>query len=148
MAGERGRKSVAPRKAAEVIASLTDDQRAAVEAVINRLFREIRDVRPAWRQAWPTKQAMESSKIKWLAALIEAGCTDWEAQIEVGLARLRAEVRRSTIVGESGSLRQVIGFSILWDTGFGPLRLNFSNALEKESFDKEQSFDLTIQARC
>ena len=58
-----------------------------------------------------------------------------------------ANTTGGTIVGESGSLRQVIGFSILWDTGFGPLRLNFSNALEKESFDKEQSFDLTIQAR-
>jgi len=91
MGGERGRKSLAPRKAAEVIAALSEDQRAAVEGVINRLFREIRDVRPAWRQAWPSKQAMESSKVKWLAALIEAGCTDWEAQIEVGLARLRAE---------------------------------------------------------
>lgn len=91
MAGERGRKSLAPRKAVDVIAALTEDQRAAVEGVINRLFREIRDVRPAWRQAWPTKQAMESSKVKWLAALIEAGCTDWDEQIEVGLVRLRAE---------------------------------------------------------
>ncbi|TMV13478.1 outer membrane protein assembly factor BamA [Arenibacterium halophilum] len=52
-----------------------------------------------------------------------------------------------TIVGESGSLRHVIGFSILWDTGFGPLRLNFSNALRKETYDKEQTFDLTLQAR-
>ena len=52
-----------------------------------------------------------------------------------------------TIVGESGSLRHVIGFSILWDTGFGPLRLNFSNALRKETYDREQSFDLTLPAR-
>jgi outer membrane protein insertion porin family len=51
------------------------------------------------------------------------------------------------IVGADGSFRHVIGFSLLWDTGFGPLRFNFSNALRKESFDKEQSFDLTIQAR-
>ena len=51
------------------------------------------------------------------------------------------------VVGESGSFRHVIGFSLLWDTGFGPLRFNFSNAIRKESFDKEQSFDLTIQAR-
>ncbi|MEX0282045.1 MAG: BamA/TamA family outer membrane protein, partial [Arenibacterium sp.] len=51
------------------------------------------------------------------------------------------------IVGEGGSFRHVIGFSLLWDTGFGPLRFNFSNALRKESFDQEQSFDLTIQAR-
>ncbi|PJE34494.1 outer membrane protein assembly factor BamA [Pseudooceanicola lipolyticus] len=51
------------------------------------------------------------------------------------------------IVGANGSLRHVIGFSLLWDTGFGPLRLNFSEAIKSESFDKEQSFDLTIQAR-
>lgn len=51
------------------------------------------------------------------------------------------------IVGEGGSFRQVIGFSLLWTTGFGPLRFNFSKALKKEDFDKEQSFDLTLQAR-
>ncbi|MBY5932792.1 outer membrane protein assembly factor BamA [Tateyamaria omphalii] len=48
------------------------------------------------------------------------------------------------VVGEGGSFRHVIGFSILWDTAIGPLRLNFSNALKKEEFDREQSFDLTI----
>ncbi|NIZ62967.1 outer membrane protein assembly factor BamA [Sedimentitalea sp. CY04] len=52
-----------------------------------------------------------------------------------------------SIVGEDGSFRQVIGFSLLWTTGIGPLRFNFSKALQKETFDKEQSFDLTIQAR-
>lgn len=51
------------------------------------------------------------------------------------------------IVGSSGSFRHVVGFSILWTTGFGPLRFNFSKALRKEDFDKEQSFDLTLQAR-
>ncbi|MFD2855632.1 outer membrane protein assembly factor BamA [Seohaeicola zhoushanensis] len=51
------------------------------------------------------------------------------------------------IQGANGSVRHVIGFSLLWDTGFGPLRFNFSNALRKESFDKEQSFDLTLQAK-
>ncbi|MEO9575766.1 MAG: outer membrane protein assembly factor BamA [Tateyamaria sp.] len=48
------------------------------------------------------------------------------------------------VVGESGSFRHVIGFSIFWDTAIGPLRLNFSNALKKEDFDEEQTFDLTI----
>ncbi len=51
------------------------------------------------------------------------------------------------IVGASGSIRHVIGVSVLWETPFGPLRFNFSNALKKEEFDKEQSFDLTVQAR-
>ena len=48
------------------------------------------------------------------------------------------------VVGEGGSFRHVIGFSIFWDTVVGPLRLNFSNALVKEEFDEEQTFDLTI----
>lgn len=51
------------------------------------------------------------------------------------------------VVGAGGSVRQVIGFSLLWDTAFGPLRFNFSQALQKEEFDREQTFDLTIQAR-
>ena len=51
------------------------------------------------------------------------------------------------IVGANGSIRQVIGVSVLWETPFGPLRFNFSHALKKEEFDKERSFDLTVQAR-
>jgi len=50
------------------------------------------------------------------------------------------------IVGADGSFRQVIGVSLLWTTAIGPLRFNFSKAIKKESFDNEQSFDLTIQA--
>jgi outer membrane protein insertion porin family len=53
----------------------------------------------------------------------------------------------SNIVGRNGSFRHVIGFSVLWTTGLGPLRFNFSKALRKEDFDQEQSFDLTLQAR-
>ncbi len=51
------------------------------------------------------------------------------------------------VCGADGSWRSAIGISLLWTTGFGPLRFNFSKALQKEVFDKEQSFDLTIQAR-
>lgn len=53
----------------------------------------------------------------------------------------------TSIVGRDGSFRHVVGFSILWRTGLGPLRFNFSKALKKEDFDQEQSFDLTLQAR-
>ena len=48
------------------------------------------------------------------------------------------------VVGEGGSFRHVIGFSIFWDTAIGPLRLNFTNALRSEEFDREQTFDLTL----
>lgn len=53
----------------------------------------------------------------------------------------------ANIVGANGSVRQVVGVSLLWDTPFGPLRFNFSQAVKKEDFDKEQNFDFTIQAR-
>ena len=52
----------------------------------------------------------------------------------------------SNVVGESGSFRHVIGFSILWDTPLGPLRFNFSNPIVSEDFDREQSFEVTINA--
>ena len=48
------------------------------------------------------------------------------------------------VVGESGSFRHVIGFSILWDTALGPLRFNFTDAIRRESFDRTRSFDLTL----
>ena len=58
-----------------------------------------------------------------------------------------ANLAGGSVVGEGGSLRHVIGFSIFWDTAIGPLRLNFSNALKKEAFDQEQTFDLTISTK-
>ena len=42
--------------------------------------------------------------------------------------------------------RHVVGVALIWQSPFGPLRFNFSHALQKETFDKEQQFDLTIQS--
>jgi outer membrane protein insertion porin family len=53
----------------------------------------------------------------------------------------------ANVVGASGSLRHAVGVSLLWTTPIGPLRFNFSHAVKKEDFDKEQNFDLTLQAR-
>jgi outer membrane protein insertion porin family len=47
-------------------------------------------------------------------------------------------------VDDSLILRSTVGFSIFWETPIGPLRLNFSKALMKEDYDREQSFDLTV----
>ena len=52
-----------------------------------------------------------------------------------------------SIVGESGSFRHVIGVTIFWDTPVGPLRFNFSDAIKKETYDREQSFELTLTTR-
>ncbi len=51
------------------------------------------------------------------------------------------------IIDDSAKLRSAIGLSVLWDTPLGPLRFNFSKALKKETYDKEQRFDLTISTK-
>ena len=44
-------------------------------------------------------------------------------------------------------LRSSVGFSLFWTTPIGPLRFNFSKALDKQSYDKTQNFDLTISTK-
>ncbi len=41
--------------------------------------------------------------------------------------------------------RHVVGFSLFWASPFGPLRLNFSQALKSEPGDLEQQFDVTVK---
>jgi outer membrane protein insertion porin family len=50
-------------------------------------------------------------------------------------------------VDDSMNIRSTIGFSLLWDTPIGPLRLNFSKAIKKEDYDLEQTFDLTVATK-
>jgi outer membrane protein insertion porin family len=52
-----------------------------------------------------------------------------------------------TTVDDSFIPRASVGVSVFWTTPIGPLRFNFSKALKKEDFDKEQSFDLTISTK-
>lgn len=50
-------------------------------------------------------------------------------------------------VDDSFIPRASVGLSVFWTTPIGPLRFNFSKALQKEDYDKEQSFDLTISTK-
>lgn len=50
-------------------------------------------------------------------------------------------------VDDAFRIRSAIGVSLLWDTPIGPLRFNFSRALQKEAYDEEQTFDLTVSTR-
>ena len=52
-----------------------------------------------------------------------------------------------TNVDDSLHWRSAIGFSVFWNTPIGPLRFNFSRALVKEDYDREQNFDLTVSTR-
>ena len=51
------------------------------------------------------------------------------------------------VIYNDASLRHVVGLSVFWDTALGPLRFNFSKALVKEKYDKEQEFELTISTQ-
>jgi outer membrane protein insertion porin family len=50
-------------------------------------------------------------------------------------------------VDDSFIPRATVGVSVFWTTPIGPLRFNFSRALKKEDYDKEQTFDLTVSTR-
>lgn len=41
--------------------------------------------------------------------------------------------------------RHVIGFSLFWESPFGPIRMDFSHALQKEPFDIERNFDFSVR---
>ncbi len=53
----------------------------------------------------------------------------------------------ANVIYEDFSLRHSIGASVFWETPVGPLRFNFAKALKKETFDEEQTFNLTISTQ-
>ncbi|PWR03315.1 outer membrane protein assembly factor BamA [Meridianimarinicoccus roseus] len=50
-------------------------------------------------------------------------------------------------VDDDFHLRQVIGATIFWTTPIGPLRFDFTRALEKEDYDDERTFDFRVSTR-
>lgn len=50
-------------------------------------------------------------------------------------------------IDDSFTPRAAVGVSVFWNTPIGPLRFNFSKAVQKEDYDREQSFDLTVSTR-
>ncbi len=57
------------------------------------------------------------------------------------------EETNSNVFYDDFTARHVVGISVFWTTPLGPLRFNFSEALSKETFDEEQTFDLTISTQ-
>lgn len=49
--------------------------------------------------------------------------------------------------GVDSSIRSAGGVSILWTTPIGPLRMNFSRPIQKQSFDISQNFELTLSTK-
>ena len=73
---------------AEIKAEL--DRKTA--AVINRLFRDLRTIFSAWKQAWPDMGTYKAAKQQWLTAFLEAGINTPE-QLQFGLMRCRQSGR-------------------------------------------------------
>jgi outer membrane protein insertion porin family len=51
------------------------------------------------------------------------------------------------VVDDSLHWRSAVGFSVFWDTALGPLRFNFSRALESLPYDRTRDFDFTVETR-
>lgn len=57
---------------------------------INGLFKELRSIRSAWRQAWPDKETYQAAKRQWYQAFLEVGvCT--QGQIDFGMTQARKQ---------------------------------------------------------
>ncbi|MFJ2480711.1 replication protein P [Pseudomonas sp. NPDC087598] len=56
--------------------------------VVNDLFRRLRGIFPAWRQAWPSTEALDSAKAEWIKEFADAGIRSLE-QIEFGIQKCR-----------------------------------------------------------
>jgi hypothetical protein len=60
--------------------------------VINGLFRQLRAIFPAWKQAWPDMPAYKAAKKEWLQAFLEAGLCSLD-QLQFGLMGARQSGR-------------------------------------------------------
>ncbi|MEB0133598.1 replication protein P [Pseudomonas sp. CCI2.4] len=56
--------------------------------VVNALFKELRAIFPAWKQAWPDDEALDAAKRSWIKGFIVAGINTLE-QIRYGLQNCR-----------------------------------------------------------
>lgn len=56
--------------------------------VVNDLFRRLRGIFPAWRQAWPSTEALNAAKAEWIKEFADEGIRTLE-QIEFGIQKCR-----------------------------------------------------------
>lgn len=76
--------------AAGEAAPVANETHSTLVIAINELFKELRSIRSAWRQAWPDKETYQASKRQWFQAFLEEGiCT--QGQINFGMAQVRKQ---------------------------------------------------------
>jgi hypothetical protein len=62
---------------------------AGTGEVVNTLFRELRAIFPAWKQAWPDDDTLKAAKRSWIKAFMAQGINQIE-QIRFGIEACRA----------------------------------------------------------
>lgn len=67
-----------------------DEDRNSLVAAINELFKELRSIRSAWRQAWPDKETYQAAKRQWYQAFLEEGICS-QGQVAFGMAQARKQ---------------------------------------------------------
>lgn len=68
-----------------------DENRRQMACAINDLFKELRLIRSAWRQAWPDKETYQAAKVQWMQAFLDEGIRT-QGQIEFGMVKARKQV--------------------------------------------------------
>jgi outer membrane protein insertion porin family len=61
--------------------------------------------------------------------------------IAAGTYKGQTTARTGLCLQDSDSIRASVGASIIWNSPVGPLRLDFSHVLQKETYDKEKLFN-------
>lgn len=61
-----------------------------------------------------------------------------------GLENLDGGPTGADVIDDSAHLRATAGLSVFWNTPIGPLRFNFSRALQKEDYDRTRDFDISV----
>lgn len=64
-----------------------------------------------------------------------------------GVNSKTSPVAGNSIVSSDFELRHVIGFSVFWDSALGPLRLDFSEPLNKQKYDETKAFNFTVSTK-
>lgn len=71
-----------------VIPSVPTQLAPGTAEVVNALFKELKAIFPAWRQAWPDDETLDAAKRSWIKAFIAEGINQIE-QIRYGIQNCR-----------------------------------------------------------
>ncbi|MGY3436905.1 MULTISPECIES: outer membrane protein assembly factor BamA [unclassified Marinovum] len=61
-----------------------------------------------------------------------------------GLDNTSTTTAGHSVVHDEPAARHVVGASLFWTTAIGPLRFNFTKALQKEEYDEDRLFEFTV----